>query len=81
MGSPVAPNVRNIFMLFFEQYVFQGPHGAKILQWMRYVDDVFLLWSGTERELDDFQQNLNNCHEFIELSITESQHHAKMLKL
>lgn len=48
-------------------------HAQRILKWMRYVDDIFLLWMGTEKELDLFLTYLNTRHNLIEFTVTKSQ--------
>lgn len=74
MGSPVAPSLANIFMSKFElAYAIGGPHAHHINKWMRYVDDIFLLWQGTESELDAFIEFLNSRHQLIRFTVTKSQ--------
>ena len=30
--------------------------------WFRYIDDIFFIWTASEKELDDFLERLNNFH-------------------
>ena len=35
------------------------------LTWKRYIDDIFVIWLRTLKELEDFHQYLNNSHKTI----------------
>lgn len=37
------------------------------------MDDVFLLWTGAEYELDQFMEYLNTRHELLKFTITKDQ--------
>lgn len=55
MGSNVAPSFANIYMASFEQkYVYEGEFTEDALTWVRYMDDVFLLWKGSTERLEEF---------------------------
>ncbi len=56
MGTPIPPNYANLFMGKFEQdHVYNNnPFQSNIKVWMRYIDDCFMIWSGSEQELDLF---------------------------
>ena len=46
MGSSVSPSVANIFMAQFERkFVFNHPHQPVV--WLRYIDDIFAIFSDT----------------------------------
>ena len=30
--------------------------------WFRYIDDIFFIWTASEKKLDDFMKQLNNFH-------------------
>lgn len=47
-------------------------HSFNIAKWLRYVDNIFLLWSGTETELTEFVSYLNSMHPFLKFSLTKS---------
>ena len=32
---------------------------------MHFIDDIFLIWSGTKTEFDDFFKKINECHPSI----------------
>lgn len=37
----------------------------KIQKWMRYVDDVWIIWEGNDKELQIFFEKINNLEENI----------------
>ena len=68
MGTISAPPYDNIFMGKFEEshiypYI---RHLCKL--YLRYIDDLFLIWTGTKQQFEDFICNLNNQHPSIKFS-------------
>ena len=65
MGSICSPSYANIFMGFFEsKYIYPIIRG-KCKLYTRYIDDIFLIWHGTEKELTEFFKKINNFHHTI----------------
>ena len=57
MGTPMAPNYANLFMAKFEEDMiesFYSSTGHKPVVWYRYIDDIFMIWSGGNETLDKF---------------------------
>ena len=57
MGTPMAPNYANLFMAKFEEDMITSYHsstGFKPLVWYRYIDDIFLIWTHGNDELEKF---------------------------
>ena len=57
MGSPMAPNFANLFMSEVETRLindYEAKSGLRRLIWLRYIDDIFFLWSHDQESLDDF---------------------------
>ena len=57
MGTPMAPNYANLFMAKFEEDLiesFYSSTGHKPVVWYRYIDDIFMIWSGGNETLDKF---------------------------
>lgn len=52
------------------QKVLQSPHSVHLKAWYCFVDDIFVLWTGSEIELDEFTTFWN---ELLEFSVTKSQ--------
>ena len=67
MGTRVAPSFANLFMAEFEeQYVYSYPTKASL--WLRYIDDIFLIWEHGQDALDTFLVHLNSCHDTIKFT-------------
>ena len=58
MGSPLSPVLANLFMEYFESQLLPSIT-PKPLMWLRYVDDVFLIWPENEN-FDVFYQKVND---------------------
>jgi peptide-methionine (R)-S-oxide reductase len=67
MGTRVAPSFANIFMADFEEkYVYTYHTQPKI--WLRYIDDIFMIWDHDKAELEAFLNHLNQCHHSIKFT-------------
>ena len=65
MGTICAPAYANIFMAQFEkQHIYPYIKNKSIL-YLRYIDDIFMIWTGTKQELLIFLENLNRKHKTI----------------
>ena len=40
---------------------------------LRFIDDLFMIWTGSEQELLDFMSDLNNKHPSIKVEFKYSQ--------
>ena len=71
MGTKMAPAYANLFMGRFEK---QALEGAKIRPyvWWRYLDDIFMIWTGNEDELREFIEYLNDLHPTIKFTSEQS---------
>ena len=62
MGSNCSPSYATIFMgKFEEQFIYptiRGPHRL----YLRYIDDIFVIWTGTEERFKEFIEELNLRH-------------------
>lgn len=65
MGTKCAPCYANLFMGKFEEtYIY--PRIKKLCQlYLRYIDDIFVIWKGTKKEFQNFVKELNRCHPTI----------------
>ncbi|XP_071999215.1 uncharacterized protein [Engystomops pustulosus] len=62
MGAACAPSYANLFLGLWERDIFlTNPkhHIEKVQLWSRYIDDVIMIWQGTEDELHEFMSDLN----------------------
>ncbi|CAJ0960586.1 unnamed protein product [Ranitomeya imitator] len=66
MGAACAPSFANLFLGFWEREIFGGggPLAADHVQcWLRYIDDLFIIWQGPDEALHEFMHQLNeNTH-------------------
>ncbi|CAH2251580.1 Hypothetical predicted protein, partial [Pelobates cultripes] len=60
MGAPMAPMYANSFMYIYEKRHILEKYATKILQFMRFIDDILLLWTGTIDEFELMMQELNH---------------------
>jgi hypothetical protein len=59
IGTMVAPSFGNRFLNYFEiQHVYT--YKKQPLVWLRYIDDVFLIWVHSLEELNEFVDHLNS---------------------
>ena len=78
MGTKVAPSFANLFMADFEdKWVYTYETRPSI--WLRYIDDIFLIWEHSSEELDIFLQHLNSCHPTIKFTSEQSTDHVNFL--
>lgn len=73
MGSPLSPLLAEVFMANFENILFSTNMKESLVKyiyfWARYVDDIFCIWTGTDRQLSKFLTHLNNINKNIEFTI------------
>ena len=67
IGTEMAPFYANLFMDRLERRLLsQAP--VKPYIWLRYIDDVFMVWTGTELELVEFLNYINEAHDTIKFT-------------
>lgn len=74
MGSPLSPIFANIFMEEFEQRAIASAQFQPKV-WLRYVDDVFAVWSHGEDKLDEFTEHINKVSPTIKLTTEKEENH------
>ena len=67
MGTKMAPSYANLFTGSHEPKLkLQGdPH---INLWRRYIDDIFIIWTGTDEQLMSFMTKINSLHPTIKFT-------------
>ena len=75
MGTTCAPSYANIFMGKFENIPKYSQQNAPL----RYIDDLFFIWKGTEEELKRFFQEINQVHRTIKFDYTYSNKEINFL--
>ena len=72
MGTKCAPSYANIFMgMFEERYIY--PFIEKISNfYLRFIEGIFLIWTGTTDQLMKFKQQINEVHSPIKFDFNFS---------
>ncbi|CAB1353587.1 unnamed protein product, partial [Coregonus sp. 'balchen'] len=73
MGSTMAPNYANLYLGMLEKQVMLNPDLnpflSNILLILRYLDDIFVIYTGTQGELLEFHAYLNSMNEHLHFTI------------
>ena len=72
MGTKCAPSYANLFMDEFESKNIYPTTKQKTKLYLRFIDDIFMLWTGTLDELRNFEHNINEIHPSIKLTFEHS---------
>ena len=78
MGTRVAPTYANLFMGKLEKEMLQNcPQHLKqfIHTWKRFIDDILIIWTGTEDDFLEFFNYLNSYHPTIKFD--PAQHNSE----
>ena len=81
MGTTCAPAYANIFMANFELKYIYPYIKDKTKMFLRFIDDLFIIWTGSEQELLDFMNNLNKKHPSIKFEFKYSQTKIEFLNV
>ena len=78
MGTRVAPTYANLFMADFEETFFYT-HPTHPTVWVRFIDDIFMVWEHGPGELQKFLDHLNRVHNTIKFTSHSSQEKVNVL--
>ena len=67
MGTALAPNYAILFMYRFKTRALKGWDKQPLL-WLRFIDDIFMIWNHGQEELDRFIKYINNIHDKIKFT-------------
>ena len=73
MDTFCAPLYVNIFMANFELKYIYPYIKDKTKMFLSFIDDLFMIWTGSEQELLDFMSDLNKKHPSIKFKFKYSQ--------
>ena len=76
IATKMAPAYANIFMDRLEQRLLSE---AEMYLWFRYIDDIFMVWLGSESELRDFLNYINAEHETLKFTWNWSRERVNYL--
>ena len=71
MGTKLAPSYANIFMGELEKKTIEA-YDKEPLLWVRFIDDIFSIWTHGENELHKYHEHLNSYHENIKYTMEYS---------
>ena len=72
MGTRMAPSYANIFMKYREtQLIDTSPKKPKI--WLRFIDDIFMIWGHGRHALEHFKHLANNIQPTIKFSFNTNE--------
>ena len=71
MGTRMAPSFANLFLGLFETNALQNAPFKPYI-WLRYIDDVFVIWTEGIDNLETFINYLNNLHPTIKFTSSHS---------
>ena len=76
MGSPLSPVLANLCMEFFEKlFVNNIPAHIKHELWVRYVDDIFIIYKHNQVAFDAFVNTLNSKIPSINFTVEKEVNH------
>ena len=67
MGTAAAPKYANLFMNRFERKALEN-WPLKPLIWLRFIDDIFMIWTHGDDNLTEFITYLNGIHPKIKFT-------------
>ena len=80
MRSRCSKNYSNIYMAKWEQkFVYETAFWRYIRCWLRYIDDIFMIWVGSRQKLNEFLKYLNSVHQSIKFKYKVSSRKVDFL--
>ena len=81
MGTKCAPPFANLYLASLEERALKEWKGTDPLAWMRFLDDVLMLWTGGVEQLSQFLDHLNSQVSSIKYTMEYSQDKTTFLDL
>ena len=81
MGTKCAPPFANLFRASLEEQALDTWTGSHPLLWLRFLDDVLMLWERTDEQLAQFVQHLNSQMQAIKFTVSSSKQSITFLDL
>ena len=79
MGTICPPSYTNIFMSEFEEKHIYPLIKNKSAIYLRYIDDIFMVWTKSESELKHFMNEINQKHQSIKFDFKFSKKSIEFL--
>ncbi|XP_078510994.1 uncharacterized protein LOC144770387 [Lissotriton helveticus] len=84
MGAPFAPDVAILYMAAFEADTVlcrHNPFRDHLHLWMRYIDDIFMIWNGDPTYLSSFHTWLNQQSPHLQFTIQSDNQSVDFLDI
>ena len=81
MGTKCAPPFANLFLGSLEEKALDQWKGTHPLLWLRFLDDILMLWPGNNTELQLFLGHLNNMMYNINFTMSQDKSAITFLDL
>ena len=82
MGTPMAPTVANLFMKKLEEHILtSSPVPLNPDFWKRFIDDIFLIWIGSDEDLQISLDFINTVHPTIKFTNSVSSNIVSFLDI
>ena len=78
MGIKMAPAYANLFMGKLEMKLTELGH-KHMITWKTFIDDIFIIWTGTRDEFTTYIDTANTLHSTIKLTYKVSEHELTFL--
>ncbi len=71
MGTRFAPSYANLFIGRLEQKLLKALESLvlKPILYLRYIDDIFIIWNQGEEKLKEFIKYMNDAHQCIKFTV------------
>ena len=74
MGTRCAPNVADIFMSFIDtEIIRRSEKFGELLFYRRYLDDILMIFRGSNSNLHSFISDINNIHSSINFTLEHTR--------
>ena len=81
MGTRCVPPFANLFLGSLEEKALAAWTGTNPLLWLRFLDDILMLWEGDGPELTRFLEHLNSQMKAINFTMNKSQESITFLDM
>lgn len=85
MGSKMSPSFASLYVGLLEHnYIYnhqENPFLQYITNWKRYLDDVFFIWTGPEKTLNDFHTFINSKNEHLKFTMEADKEKMNFLDI
>ena len=79
-GTAMAPTYANIFMAMLERKLLQkAPNDLIPIEWIRFIDDIFAIWTHGNEKLQQFVAYINEFHPTIKFDYNYSHKYVNFL--